>query len=96
MVSNGIAFDPEDKRMYFGDTFRKMIYVFDFDLKEGRISNQREFFSTADFPGFPDGGTVDADGYYWIALVQGGKILRLDPEGGLTARSICPSRPQPV
>jgi len=83
VVSNGIAFDPEDKRMYFGDTFRKMIYVFDFDLKEGRISNQREFFSTADFPGFPDGGTVDADGYYWIALVQGGKILRLDPEGRL-------------
>ncbi|MCP4179462.1 MAG: SMP-30/gluconolactonase/LRE family protein [bacterium] len=83
VVSNGIAFDPDDKRMYFADTFRKMIYIFDFDLKEGQISNKRAFFSTADYTGFPDGSTVDADGYYWIAMVQGGKILRLNPKGRL-------------
>lgn len=84
IVSNGIAFDPEDKRMYFGDTLGGMIYVFDFDIAEGLISNRRDFFSTAGWrPGMVDGGTVDSDGYYWFALVQGGKILRLDPHGRL-------------
>ena len=83
VVSNGIAFDPEDKKMYFADTFRKMIYVFDLDLDEGQLSHQKEFFSTAEFPGLPDGATVDAEGFYWIALAQGGKILRLDPKGRL-------------
>ena len=84
ICSNGIAFDPEDKRMYFGDTQGGMVYVFDFDIEEGRISNQRAFFSTADRrPGMVDGGTVDTNGYYWFALVRGGKILRLDPNGRL-------------
>ncbi len=83
ICSNGIAFDPEDKRMYFGDTQRKMVYIFDFDIEEGRIWNQREFFSTKDWPGLVDGATVDTEGYYWFALVQGGKILRVDPKGRL-------------
>jgi L-arabinonolactonase len=90
VVSNGIAFSPDDKKMYFGDTFRKMIYVFDFDLEAGRLSNQREFFSTATYPGFPDGATVDSEGFYWIALVQGGKILRLNPEGRLDREIVMP------
>lgn len=81
ICSNGIAFDPEDKRMYFGDTRGDMVYVFDFDIAEGRISNRREFFSTADRVGMVDGATVDREGYYWFALVRGGKILRLDPKG---------------
>jgi L-arabinonolactonase len=83
VVGNGIAFDRAGTRMYFADTFRKMIYVFDLDLEEGRISNRREFFSTAEHAGLPDGATVDVDGYYWVALVQGGGILRLDPAGRL-------------
>ena len=81
VVSNGIAFDPDDTRMYFGDTYGHMVYVFDFDSAEGRISNPREFFSLADIQGLVDGATVDREGYYWFALAQGGKILRLDPRG---------------
>ncbi len=82
VCSNGIAFDPEDTRMYFGDTIGGMIYVFDFDIEEGRIFNRREFFPLADRkPAIVDGATVDTEGYYWFALNLGGKILRLDPKG---------------
>ena len=81
MVSNGIAFDPEDTRMYFSDTLGQMVYVFDFDIETGEISNRREFFSTKNRPGMVDGATVDQDGYYWCALVAGGKVLRIDPKG---------------
>ena len=84
VCGNGIAFDPEDTRMYFGDTKGWMIYVFDFDIDEGRIFNRREFFPLADRkPAIVDGATVDAEGYYWFALNLGGKILRLDPKGRL-------------
>ena len=69
--------------MYFGDTYGHMVYVFDFDIEEGRISNRREFFSLADRHGLVDGATVDTDGYYWFALAQGGKIIRLDPNGSV-------------
>ena len=84
VCSNGIAFSPDDTRMYFGDTKGSMIFVFDFDIDEGRINNRRPLFSLEDRkPGIIDGATVDAEGYYWFALNMGGKILRLDPQGGL-------------
>jgi L-arabinonolactonase len=93
VCSNGIAFDPEDTRMYFGDTKGGMIYVFDFDIEEGRISNRREFFSVANHgPAIVDGATVDADGYYWFALNLGGKILRVDPKGRLDREIDMPVR----
>ena len=84
VCSNGIAFDPEDSRMYFGDTKRGIVYVFDFDIDDGHICNRRPFFSLEDRkPAIIDGATVDAEGYYWFALNLGGKILRLDPKGRL-------------
>jgi sugar lactone lactonase YvrE len=84
IVSNGIAFSPDNKRMYFGDTRGGMIYTFDFDMESGVISNQKEFFSTKNMEGMVDGATVDRDGYYWFALVRAGcKILRVDPKGRL-------------
>ncbi|MEM9656728.1 MAG: SMP-30/gluconolactonase/LRE family protein [Planctomycetota bacterium] len=93
VVGNGIAFDPEGTRMYFGDTFGGMIYVFDYDVEEGRISNRRPFFSVADRkPAIVDGATVDTEGYYWFALNLGGKILRIDPSGRLDREIDMPIR----
>lgn len=93
VVSNGIAFDPQDTRMYFGDTFGGMIYVFDFDIDNGCISNRRPFFSVEDRkPAIVDGATVDSEGYYWFALNLGGKILRVDPNGRLDREIDMPVR----
>ncbi len=93
VVGNGIAFDPTDTRMYFGDTFGRMIYVFDFDIDAERIRNRRPFFSVEDRkPAIVDGATVDTEGYYWFALNLGGKILRVDPEGRLDREIDMPVR----
>ncbi|WP_444922092.1 SMP-30/gluconolactonase/LRE family protein [Microbulbifer sp. CnH-101-G] len=93
VCSNGIAFDPEDTRMYFGDSIGGMVYVFDMDMEEGHISNRRPFFSVEDRkPAIVDGATVDAEGYYWFALNLGGKILRVDPKGRLDREIDLPIR----
>ncbi len=81
MVSNGTAFSLDGRTMYFSDTLGNQVWRFDFDPDEGHLSNRRPFFSTADRPGMVDGGTVDAEGCYWCALVAGGKVVRLDPQG---------------
>lgn len=84
VCANGIAFSPDDTTMYFGDTMRGMIFAFDFDIDEGRISNQRTFFAIEyPAPAIVDGATVDSEGYYWFALNLGGKIVRVDPKGRL-------------
>ncbi|WP_421845409.1 SMP-30/gluconolactonase/LRE family protein [Mycobacterium sp.] len=95
ICSNGIAFDPEDTRMYFGDTKDGMVYVFDFDVEDGRIENRRPFFSVADYapaPAIIDGATVDAEGFYWFALNLAGKIVRLAPDGRLDREIEMPIR----
>jgi L-arabinonolactonase len=81
IVSNGIAFSPDDRTMYFADTRAETVYAYDFDLDDGVISNRRVFFSTVDIAGRCDGATVDAEGFYWCALIHGGRIARIDPKG---------------
>lgn len=81
IVSNGIAFSPDDRTLYFADSRAESVFAYDFDLDAGAISNRRLFFSTRDIPGRCDGATVDSEGFYWCALVHGGQIARVDPKG---------------
>lgn len=80
-VSNGIAFSPDDKTLYHTDSRPAIIYAYDFDLGIGTISNRRVF---ADFGGRrerPDGCTVDRDGNLWTAMLGGGRVAVLSPNG---------------
>ncbi|MFI4995428.1 MAG: SMP-30/gluconolactonase/LRE family protein [Hyphomicrobiales bacterium] len=83
IVSNGIAFSPDDRTMYFADSRAATVYAYDFDIEDGAISNRRVFVSTREIGGRPDGATVDQQGYYWCALVHGSAIGRFDPKGRL-------------
>src|SRR5215218_8288525 len=51
----------------------------------GVVSNRR-VMATFDEPSLPDGATVDADGYVWIAAFLGGEIRRYAPDGTLDRR----------
>ncbi len=82
-VSNGIAWSPDNKVMYYADSPADKVYAYDFDLETGAIANRRVFISTADIEGFVDGATVDAEGFYWCAHIRAGEIARYDPDGKL-------------
>ena len=89
-VSNGLAFSPDGRTMYWSDTTAHRIYALDFDGSDGSLSRHRVF---AEFPlkapgadlagygGRPDGGAVDAEGAYWVAMYEGQRLLRLSPAG---------------
>jgi L-arabinonolactonase len=83
IVSNGIAWLPDDRTMCFADSRAEIVWAYDFDADDGEIRNRRVFFSTRDIEGRCDGATVDADGFYWCALVHGGAVARIDPAGRL-------------
>jgi L-arabinonolactonase len=56
------------------------------------LANRRVFHKPS--RGRPDGACVDADGCYWFAAVDGGCIVRLDPDGNEIASIDLPvSRP---
>jgi sugar lactone lactonase YvrE len=81
VIPNAVAFSPDDRTLYFGDTTKQMIWAFDFDLEDGVISNRRVFKDLTGQPGRPDGATVDAEGYLWNAEFNGKRIVRYAPDG---------------
>jgi sugar lactone lactonase YvrE len=82
-ISNGIAWSPDNRTMYYASTRADVCWAYDFDLRSGTIANRRVFIDTSGKPGKVDGATVDADGCYWCALVWGWEIARFDPQGKL-------------
>lgn len=80
-ISNGIAWSPDNKTMYYASTRADVCWAYDFDLAHGTIANRRAFIDTKGKPGKIDGATVDADGCYWCALVGGWEVGRYDPKG---------------
>lgn len=80
-VSNGLAFSPHGRIMYHADTWAETVWAYDYDPDEGTPANRRVFAEFHDLPGRPDGAAVDESGCYWVALVRGGHLARLDPRG---------------
>ena len=78
---NGIAWSPDDRMMYLCDTWTRKIFVYDFDADDGALSNRRLFAELPEVEGFPDGLTVDAEGYVWNAHYDGWRITRYTPFG---------------
>jgi sugar lactone lactonase YvrE len=82
ICANGIGWSPDDRTMYFTESFRYAVYAYDFDAASGSISNRRVFASVdKSSGGFPDGLTVDADGYVWSVHNAIGKVVRYTPSG---------------
>ena len=90
--SNGMGFTPDRKHMYYTDSPKHEIYLFDYDAASGAIANQHVFVRTAKDEGVPDGMTVDAEGYVWSARWDGGCLVRYAPEGREVMRVRFPAR----
>ncbi len=80
-VANGLGWSPDDQKMYFTDTARGAIYVYDFDLMSGQISNRQTLITFPAKEGTPDGLTVDAEGCLWVCLWDGWSVVRYSPQG---------------
>jgi sugar lactone lactonase YvrE len=80
-ISNALCWSPDNTVMYFADSRKRTMWAYDFDAASGAIANRRVFLEVAEGDGVPDGATVDADGFVWVAHMRGGKVKRYDPEG---------------
>ncbi|MFN0304509.1 MAG: SMP-30/gluconolactonase/LRE family protein [Burkholderiales bacterium] len=80
-IPNGIAFSPDNRRLYFTDSATGRIDTCDFDLDDGVISNRRTFVTLATGRGVADGAAIDIDGCLWSAHFNGWCVTRYDPRG---------------
>lgn len=79
-ISNTLCWNPEFTSFYFGDSLANVIYVYDFDLATGAISNERPFFAGFE-RGLPDGSALDNEGFLWNCRYGGSCIVRVSPSG---------------
>jgi sugar lactone lactonase YvrE len=81
IVTNGIAFSPDNRVLYFTDTRRYCSWQFDFDVDDGVITDRRMFADHRSTKDRPDGACVDVDGCVWSAFFSGGRVVRYRPNG---------------
>ena len=82
-ISNGIDWSLDGRRMYYVDSPTRRIDIFDFEGESGAIANRRTLVEIPQEAGIPDGLTVDAAGFLWLALWGGSALRRYAPEGTL-------------
>jgi sugar lactone lactonase YvrE len=79
-ISNTVAWSPDRKRFYFGDSPANVIYSFEYDDRTGKISEEKQFFVGHGL-GAPDGSAMDEKGFLWNARPDAGCLIRIAPDG---------------
>ena len=92
---NGLAFSPDESRLYVVDTpgGDKTVWVWDIVDDGTRAANGRLFFNA--MPGFADGIRVDVDGNVWCGFAGGegeDGVAVFAPDGALIGRILLPER----
>jgi sugar lactone lactonase YvrE len=94
LTCNGAAFSPDGLRFCHTDTPSHAVRIYDVNGADGTLSNARIYHQFPMGRGRPDGGSFDAEGYYWTALFDGGRVVRISPEGTVVREVALPvSRP---
>lgn len=80
-VANGPAISPDQDWLYHTDTPARQVYRFKLDADGAH--DRTPFIRFEPDWGYPDGMTVDAEGYLWIAHWGGSRVSRFSPDGAL-------------
>jgi sugar lactone lactonase YvrE len=86
-ISNGMDWTDDDRTMYYIDSLAHGVDAFDFDVTSGTIGNRRraiEIASDESSPTgstVPDGMTLDAEGFVWVAIFGASEVRRYSPGG---------------
>lgn len=91
-VSNGLAFSPDGRAMYFADTAIGTIRSFMVGDDFSTFEEQLPLAKIQVAPGRPDGAVVDSDGHYWSARVWGGCVVRINPAGEVVEHVEVPTK----
>jgi sugar lactone lactonase YvrE len=80
-IPNTVAWSPDQKTMYLGDSLKKTIWAYDYDVTSGNVGAKRVFAVVEEENIVPDGSAIDSEGYLWNAQWGGARIVRYAPNG---------------
>jgi xylono-1,5-lactonase len=79
MLTNGLGFSPDGKRLYHNDARAGHVRVYDVNA-DGSVGPWKTFASLAP-GGVPDGLKVATDGSVWVADAHGGRVAVFEANG---------------
>jgi gluconolactonase len=86
-ISNGMAWsnNMEHDSFYLNDSGGQKIYQFGYNISDGSLSNRRLLIDTATHPDFvptesPDGMAIDYFGFIWVAMFNGSRVVKINPD----------------
>lgn len=88
MLTNGLGFSPDGRRLYHSDARADVVRVYDV-LPDGSVGGWQPFAHIQKGE-TPDGLAVAADGSVWVALAHGAAVAVYEPDGTLRERIAVP------
>ncbi len=79
MLTNGLGFSPDGRRLYHSDARAPLVRVYDVK-PDGSVGPWRSF-ATLGASGVPDGLKVATDGSVWVADAHGGRVAVFNADG---------------
>ncbi|HKU93626.1 MAG TPA: SMP-30/gluconolactonase/LRE family protein [Vineibacter sp.] len=79
MLTNGLGFSPDGKRLYHSDARGGMVRVYDVNA-DGAVGPWRQFAALGE-NGVADGLKVASDGSVWVADAHGGRVAVFNADG---------------
>jgi gluconolactonase len=79
LLTNGLGFSPDGRRLYHSDARANIVRVYDV-ASDGKVGAWRTFADIGP-DGVPDGLKVAADGSVWVADAHGGRVAVFDADG---------------
>ncbi|XP_027715283.1 regucalcin-like isoform X3 [Vombatus ursinus] len=87
-ISNGLDWSLDHQIFYHIDSLTYAVHAFDYDLPSGKIDNRRLIYKLEEEESMPDGMCIDIQGKLWVACIDAGRIIRLDPETGKRLQTV--------
>lgn len=87
-ISNGLAWSPDGRTLYYIDSPTRSVQAFAYDLERGTIGPPQIAVRFEEADGLPDGCAMDAEGHLWVAHWGGAKVTRWDVQVGRLLRSV--------
>ena len=79
MLTNGLGFSPDGRRLYHSDARAPLVRVYDV-AADGSVGPWRKFAALG-ADGVPDGLKVASDGSVWVADAHGGRVVVFNADG---------------
>ena len=83
ICSNGPAWSPDGRTVYHVDSTRQLVQAYEFAPDTGEVGPGKVFVNDEGQPWYPDGVTVDAEGFVWNCKWDGARVVRYAPDGSV-------------